>query len=114
MIRKNIDLAEKLFRLAQESPEIEEVSQNLSITTFRYKPEDMEDNEYLNLINKKLLNRLQSGGEVFLSNAIVNARYCLRVCIVNFRTTYSDIEFLIKIVLRERKKIQQELLVDYG
>lgn len=114
MIRNNIDLANKLFQLAQETPEIDAVSRNLSITTFRYKPEDMEDNEYLNLINEKLLNRLQSGGEVFLSNAIVNRRYCLRVCIVNFRTTYSDLELLIKIVLQEGKKIHQEILVNHG
>ncbi len=113
MIRDNIDLAQKLFELAQKTHEIEAVSQNLSVTTFRYVPDDIIDNEYLNLINEKLLNRLQSGGEVFLSNAIVNGRYCLRVCIVNFRTVYSDFEALIKIVQREGKKIHEELLVNH-
>jgi aromatic-L-amino-acid/L-tryptophan decarboxylase len=112
MIRNNIDLAKKLFQLADETPEIEAVSQNLSITTFRYIPKDIEDNDYLNLINEKLLNRLQNGGEVFLSNAIVNGFYCLRVCIVNFRTTYSDLEALIKIVLNEGSLIHEELLVN--
>jgi aromatic-L-amino-acid/L-tryptophan decarboxylase len=112
MIRDNIELAQKLFELAQKTPEIQAVSQNLSITTFRYVPYDIEDNAYLNLINEKLLNRLQSGGEVFLSNAIVNECYCLRVCIVNFRTTYSDLETLIKIVLKEGSMIHEELLIN--
>lgn len=113
MIRSNIKLSEELFQLVEQTAELQAVSQNLSITTFRYIPNDIQDNGYLNLINEKLLNQLQSGGEVFLSNAIVNGLYCLRVCIVNFNTTYSDLEALVKIVLREGIKIHEELLVTH-
>jgi hypothetical protein len=52
-----------------------------------------------------LLNELQQGGEVFLSNAVVNGRYCLRACIVNFRTSEKDIEDIIGIIVREGRKI---------
>jgi glutamate/tyrosine decarboxylase-like PLP-dependent enzyme len=113
MIRKDIDLAKKLFNLIEQTRDLQAISQSLSITTFRYVPAYIEDEAYLNNLNQELLNRLQSGGEVFLSNAIVDGHYCLRTCIVNFRTTYSDLEALVAIVLREGKKIHESLLVTH-
>lgn len=113
MIRKDISLATALFELAEKTPELEAKTKSLSITTFRYKPAHIpagDAAQYLNRLNETLLNRLQAGGEVFLSNAIIDEQYYLRVCIVNFRTTYSDIEELVSIVLREGKKIHAEML----
>ena len=48
---------------------------------------------------------MQAGGEVFLSNAIVDKKYCLRACIVNFRTSEKDIEEIIDIIVREGGKL---------
>ena len=99
-----------LFHLAKKHPELEAVSQNLSITTFRYIPLNCkQDREYLNKLNEELLNELQTGGELFLSNAIVNERYCLRACIVNFRTSKKDIEEIIDIIIREGRKTHSQL-----
>jgi len=61
-------------------------------------------------LNEKLLDKLQQGGEVFLSNAIINEHYCLRGCIVNFRTSKKDIEAVIEIVVREGQNIHQKYL----
>jgi hypothetical protein len=36
---------------------------------------------------------------VYLSNATVHAKFCLRACIVNHRTTDSDIDSVTKEVL---------------
>jgi aromatic-L-amino-acid decarboxylase len=92
LISEDIELSEMLYDLAEKYPELEAVSQNLSITTFRYVPtEKTKNNEYLNKLNEGLLNELQTGGEVFLSNAIVFEKYCLRACIVNLRTAQKDI-----------------------
>jgi hypothetical protein len=55
------------------------------------------------------LNELQKGGEMFLSNAIVVEKYCLRTCIVNFRTTKKDIEECIEIIAKEGRKMHQKL-----
>jgi hypothetical protein len=52
----------------------------------------------LNRINQELLNKLDESGEVFLSNAIIDGRYALRVCIVNFRTSLRDIEAIPELV----------------
>ena len=48
----------------------------------------------LNRLNQALLARDRNSGEAFLSNAVVDGRYLLRMCIVNFRTSLEDIEAL--------------------
>jgi aromatic-L-amino-acid decarboxylase len=110
MISQDIQLARLLFKHANMHPELEAISQSLSITTFRYVPAelaiDAENKEtYLNKLNKALLDNLQAGGEVFLSNAVVNEKYCLRACIVNFRTSEKDIKEIIEIIIREGRKM---------
>ncbi len=115
MINADIKLSQRLYDLAQENAELEAISQNLSITTFRYIPtsgipEDKPE-AYLNDLNEKLCGALQKGGALFLSNAIVKTQYCLRSCIVNFRTSQSDIEETIDIVVREGRKLQAEMIM---
>jgi glutamate/tyrosine decarboxylase-like PLP-dependent enzyme len=115
MISEDISLSKLFFDLADEHPELEAVTQSLSITTLRYAPvvlaeDDKERETYLNELNEKLLNELQQGGEVFLSNAIVKGKYCLRACIVNFRTSKKDIEEIIIIIAREGRKLHKTLM----
>ncbi|MBC6988531.1 pyridoxal phosphate-dependent decarboxylase family protein [Hymenobacter sp. BT491] len=112
MIRQDIELANYLFSLAEKHPELQAVTHNLSIVTLQYVPKsitkDSEDNKlYINDLNKELLNRLQVGGEAFLSNAVVNDRYCLRGCVVNFRTSKKDIEEIIEIIVREGRELHK-------
>ena len=113
MITEDIELAAHLFNLISEETELETVSNNLSITTFRYIPDDLKEQkdqklEYLNELNEELLDRLQKSGEVYLSNAVLDGKFVLRVCIVNFRTTKLDIEALPDIVKNLGKQVDQE------
>lgn len=105
MISDDIKLAERLFQLADAHPELEAFTHNLSITTFRYIPKGFDVNqenadEYLNKLNTKILTRLQEGGEAFVSNTVINGKYLLRACIVNFRTSMEDVEELTEIIVR--------------
>ncbi|MEO8415896.1 MAG: pyridoxal-dependent decarboxylase [Ginsengibacter sp.] len=114
MIDEDIQLSKLLFNLADNHPELEAVTQSLSITTLRYVPsgcntESKKMETYLNKLNEALLNELQKGGEVFLSNAVVMGKYCLRGCIVNFRTSKKDIEEIIEIIIREGKILHKKL-----
>lgn len=110
LISEDIQLSEMLFDLANKADELEAVSQNLSITTFRYCPlANAYSEEYLNQLNEEILNQLQAGGQVFLSNALVKDKYCLRACIVNFRTSEKDIKEVIEIVLKEGKETHERL-----
>jgi hypothetical protein len=54
------------------------------------------------------VNRIQKSGEAFLSNAVIDGKYCLRACVVNFRTTYKDIDGLIEVVVRIGRMIYKE------
>ena len=110
LISEDIELSEMLYDFADQHPELEAVSQNLSITTFRYVPlENIDHKEYLNTLNEAILNELQTGGEVFLSNAIVNGQYSLRACIVNFRTSKKDIEEIIEIIIGTGRKVHLKI-----
>lgn len=107
MISDDIRLARELFRRLGDEPEIEPLTQGLSITTFRFVPADLRPRAeepavaaYLDELNLDLLGRIERSGELFLSNAVVRGRFALRPCIVNFRTTLADVEAVPRIVER--------------
>jgi glutamate/tyrosine decarboxylase-like PLP-dependent enzyme len=99
-IRQDIRLAQRLHDLVDGHREFAAGSIYLSIATFRFVPADLqgddsaETQEYLNKLNQALLGEIQAGGQLYVSNAVVNGRYLLRACIVNFRTTDADIDSL--------------------
>ena len=70
---------------------------------------DSAAEEYLNELNKALQARLEVGGEVFVSNAVLEGRYLLRACIVNFRTSAKDIAEIPGIISRYGLHVHQEL-----
>ncbi len=105
MIADDIRLAKALFEAVAQYPELEALTHSLSITTFRFVPRDLDAHDeqsarYLDKLNLELLTRLQNGGEVYLSNAVIHGKYALRACIVNFRTSMADVEALLPIVVR--------------
>jgi aromatic-L-amino-acid/L-tryptophan decarboxylase len=107
MIGDDIALTRHLNAQVAAHPELEPVTCALSICTFRYVPESLRDTrrtdaveEWLDRVNEELLDRLQRGGEVFVSNAVIRGRYVLRACIVNVNTTTADVEALPGIVAR--------------
>ncbi len=116
MIGDDIALSERLHAAVEAHPELEAVTQSLSITTFRYVPAELrgkvghEDaEEYLNALNRELLDRTQRTGEAFVSNTVLNGRYVLRACIVNFNTTPADVDALPEIVARLGRAIHGEM-----
>jgi glutamate/tyrosine decarboxylase-like PLP-dependent enzyme len=114
MIGEDIALAQALYTTIGAYPELQAVTQNLSITTFRFVPPDLPKESaaveaYLNKLNETLLNRLQTSGEAFVSNALVKGKYLLRACIVNFRTTLSDVEALPELVSQLGRQLDAEM-----
>ncbi|HEY5623074.1 MAG TPA: pyridoxal-dependent decarboxylase, partial [Gammaproteobacteria bacterium] len=114
LLEDDIALSRRIFDAATVRPELEPISQELSIATFRYKPEDLTAGEesseaYLNELNEALLTRLNETGELFLSNAVIDGRFVLRTCVVNFRTDFDDVDAIIDIVVREGRALDAEL-----
>ena len=63
-------------------------------------------------LNEALLDRLQCGGGrggVFVSNAVIDGRYALRACIVNFHTTLTDVAAVPEIVARTGGEVSREM-----
>jgi glutamate/tyrosine decarboxylase-like PLP-dependent enzyme len=114
MISDDILLARALFKRIPQYPELEALTHSLSITTFRFVPknlkfDDEESASYLNKLNLQLLARLQQSGEVYLSNAVINGKFALRACIVNFRTSLADVEALLPIVVRMGRELDAQM-----
>jgi glutamate/tyrosine decarboxylase-like PLP-dependent enzyme len=115
MITDDIRLSRALADAVRATPELQWLTQDLSITTFRFVPIDLrnrlgndETERHLDALNRELLDRLQRGGEIFVSNAIVNGRYALRACIVNFRTGREDIEAVPDVVVRVGREVDRQ------
>ena len=118
MIGEDIALAQALDTAVAAHPELQAVTQHLSITTFRFVPRALPDDAtaaeaYLNKLNAALLNRLQESGEAFISHAVVEGKYLLRACIVNFRTTLADIETLPVLVSKLGRHLDTELRAQF-
>ncbi len=117
MLADDIALARALYDRLAADARFEVATQSLSITTFRYVPDeyrghegDRATEEALNSLNKALQARLETSGELFVSNAVANGRYLLRACIVNFRTSPADIAAIPDIVARHGAALQEEWL----
>jgi glutamate/tyrosine decarboxylase-like PLP-dependent enzyme len=121
LLSQDIGLAQELFQRVALYPELEAFTSSLSITTFRFRPTDLRSGDereesYLNRLNRELLTKLQGGGEVYISNAVIGKTFVLRACIVNFRSTLKDIDALPAIVVQAGKdldhSLRQQCLVD--
>jgi aromatic-L-amino-acid/L-tryptophan decarboxylase len=116
MIADDIRLSRAMAAAVSRHPDLELMTQELSITTFRYVPRDLRTDvgdeqveRYVDSLNRELLDRLQRGGEVFVSNAVISGHYALRACIVNFHTDLVDVEAVPEIVARVAQRVDADL-----
>lgn len=120
-IADDMALARHAFEVFREDPDFEAVTQNLSICTFRFVPRALrgsvgteETEAVLNRLNQELLTRVEAGGEAFLSKAVVEGKFLLRMCIVNFRTSVEDIEALPGILGEAGKGVWARMEAEMG
>ena len=105
MMERNIAQARLLADLIREAPDLELAAPvTLNIVCFRYDPGGLD----LAALNAELLIRLHESGEFVPSYTTLNARYCLRAAIVNYRTTDDDIRAFVPAVLRMAELIVSE------
>ena len=92
-IERDISLARHLADGVRRTPGLEMFEpQNLSIVCFRV----AGSNER----NQQILERIQLGGEAFLSGTTIAGTFWLRACIVNHRATKADIDALLHTIER--------------
>jgi len=111
LMREDIALARRLYEAAQKHPELQALTCHLSIATLRYVPSGTGstagEEERLNALNRAVLEAIEKGGEAFLSNAVLDGRFVLRACIVNFRTSEKDIDALVELIVREGRRLHK-------
>jgi len=79
----------------------------LSIANFRYRPRKSRlEEDALDRLNRRIVNRLVREGAFFLAPTILNGRSSLRVSITNFRTTEED----LRVLLDEAARVGREIL----
>jgi aromatic-L-amino-acid decarboxylase len=107
LISEDIALARYAYDVFDRESDLEALTCYLSITTFRYVPERLVGRlgqegaeEELDAMNHELLEQIERSGEYFVSQAVVNGQFALRMCIVNFRTTVKDIDGFPEFVRR--------------
>jgi aromatic-L-amino-acid/L-tryptophan decarboxylase len=113
MMGEDMSLARALYHRVSTKEELEPGTQNLSITTFRFVPTDLRESTqagaYLNDLNREIVAKLQSGGKVYITHAVVKGTYLLRACVVNFRTSLADIEAVPALVIEAGREIDRTL-----
>jgi glutamate/tyrosine decarboxylase-like PLP-dependent enzyme len=95
-INRDLRHARRLAEAIQKAPELELLAPvELSAVCFRHKGKSSMTEEVLNHFNLALLKRVVERGRVYLSNASLRGKFCLRACIVNHRTKDSDVDSVV-------------------
>jgi aromatic-L-amino-acid/L-tryptophan decarboxylase len=113
-ISHDAELARYMAARVEERPEFELATPaSLSICCFRYVPDGLADapdrDDYLNLLNQRLMTSIQLDGRAFCSNAVLDGRFVLRACIVNFRTEAEDVDATLDVAAELGAKLDAEL-----
>jgi aromatic-L-amino-acid/L-tryptophan decarboxylase len=99
-ISLNIAQARRLADAIRKESKLELIALgDLSAMCFRYVNGNTTPLEELNRANASILKRIVERGNIYLSNASLGGRFCLRACIVNHRTTDADIDAVVPEVL---------------
>ena len=86
-VADNVALARYLADCVDRAADFELVATGLSVVCFRYRGDDA--------LNREILERLQLGGDAFLTSTELNGRFVLRACIVNDRSTRDDVDRML-------------------
>ena len=107
-IEQNLGQARLLYDVVAGRAELEHLcgEPQLSIVPFRHVPAGMSEAE-LDEHNARLVEALQREGDVWVAPARVDAKVCLRPCVVNYRTTDEDVRALVDAVLDAGRAIAQ-------
>jgi len=98
-IQSDIKKAAYLCKLAKGEEKLELLAPApLSIVCFRYKRAGMNEPE-LSRLNSEIIRRIESDGRIFLTGTKIRGNTALRVCFINHRSTFKDVEKIINVVV---------------
>ncbi len=105
--RNDIAVAREVTHLAEAHPRLEVLAgSDLSIFCIRYLPEDGDVDEF----NHRLLDLIHRDGRHLVTPVMLNGRYGLRGCVVNFRSTLEDARYFVDTVVELGERLEREAL----
>ena len=105
-IAKDLAQARRLANTIERESELELLAPvELSAVCFRHRANNSMSEEGRNDFNLALLKRIVARGRVYLSNASLHGKFCLRACIVNHRTKDADIDSVISEVMAAAREL---------
>jgi aromatic-L-amino-acid decarboxylase len=91
-IRYHISLASDLAVTIAREPDFEILAPVIfNLVCFRYRPEGKTEEE-LNIINEKLIHRLNDSGKIYLSHTMIGGKYTLRMVIAQTNVSSTHVE----------------------
>jgi glutamate/tyrosine decarboxylase-like PLP-dependent enzyme len=109
LITQNCKQAQHLAQLVDASEGFERLAPvPMQICCFRFAPQDAP-NDRLDLLNDEIIMRLQEEGIAAPSTTLIGGKNAIRVNITNHRTTFADLDLLV----REVGRIGREILVEW-
>jgi len=95
-IDENLALARYLTDCVASAADLELMAPpSLSVVCFRLLNSTLADQTAIDSFNRAVLERLQLGGEAFLTGTELRGRFVLRACIVNYRSRREDIDRML-------------------
>jgi aromatic-L-amino-acid/L-tryptophan decarboxylase len=104
-IEHDLHLARLVADLVREADDLELMTEpSLSIVPFRRVPSRGDPDAH----NQRLVDAVQRDGRVYVTGAVVDGRWCLRPCIVNYRTSTDDAHALVDVVREVGRRLEDE------
>ncbi len=92
-IREHNRLGQLVAGWIDESPDFERLAPTpFSTVCFRAHPKNMDDEEWLDALNERIMNHINAAGHFFLSHTKLHGKFTIRIAIGNLRTTEQDIK----------------------
>jgi aromatic-L-amino-acid/L-tryptophan decarboxylase len=105
-IRRDLAHAQQLAQQIAAHADLELMAPvDLSAVCFRYRGTGRASDDELNRLNAEILKRVIERGRIYISNASLRNRFCLRACVVNHRTTDADIDSVVTEVLQAAMEV---------
>jgi aromatic-L-amino-acid/L-tryptophan decarboxylase len=105
-ISRDLTHARRLAAAVSQHPDLELMNEvELSAVCFRHLMKKGAAEEERNRFNTAVLKRLIARGSVYLSNALLKGKFCLRACLVNHLTKESDVDAVVPEVVAAAREV---------
>lgn len=105
-LREHLRLAQLFAAWVDENPNFEKLAPvYFGTVCFRAKPENIQNENELNKLNEKLLERINGTGKLFIVNTRLNGIFTIRMVISGLRMEERHVKYAWEIIDSELKKI---------